>query len=122
MSFQVPAREIHQKAEKAEPNPAYLAAVREMPCIICESFGLIQTSPTTAHHPIHGRFSGRKRPDETALPVCDGHHQGLYDTTKIAVHRESDRWRKMYGNDTDYVAVIQDRLEHLLPVRNEGIG
>ena len=62
------------KQPRADDNPAYLAAVRQMPCIICEEWGLPQLSPTTAHHPIHDRHSQRKRPDITAIPLCDGHH------------------------------------------------
>lgn len=95
-------------------NPAYLAAVREMPCIICEEFDEVQLSPTTAHHPIMGRYGTRKRPDITALPVCDGHHQGTFDTSKVAIHREPAKWRELYGKDIDYTPRIQDRLAHLM--------
>ena len=98
------------KEPKANPDPAYLAKVRALPCIICVEFGLPQNSPTTAHHPIMGRYSNRKRPDCTAIPLCDGHHQGGFDTTKVAVHREPERWKRLYGKDTDWIAPTQDRL------------
>lgn len=98
------------KQPKADKNPAYLARVRELPCCICEAFGMLQLSPTTAHHPIHGRYSAAKRPDCTALPLCDGHHQGTFDTSKVAIHRRPSYWRELYGPDTDYIAPTQDKL------------
>lgn len=105
---------LGQKAPKAQKRPDYLAAVRELPCCICVAFGYPQMSPTTAHHPIHGRYSARKAPDITAVPVCDGHHQGLWDTSKVAVHQEPSRWKRLFGPDTDWIAPTQDALQHLL--------
>ena len=98
------------KQPKAAKDPAYLVSVRELPCCICEAFGEQQLSPGTAHHPIHGRYSGRKRPDREAICLCDGHHQGTFDTSKLAIHRAPGQWREKYGPDTDYIAVTQDRL------------
>ncbi len=98
------------KKPKAAKDPDYLARVRQRPCCICEAFGEEQLSPTTAHHPIHDRHSGAKRPDSTAIPVCDGHHQGTFDTSKLAIHRAPEQWREKYGPDTDYIAPTQDRL------------
>lgn len=98
------------KNPPAKPNPDYLARVRELPCCICEAFGYAQTSPTTAHHPIHDRFSTRKVPDEQAIPLCEGHHQGLRDTSKVAVHQQPSMWRRFYGSDHEYIAITQDKL------------
>lgn len=103
-------RQPFQKSPKAKPNPTHLARVRELPCCICEAFGEIQTSPTSAHHPIHDRFSTRKVPDEQAIPLCRGHHQGDFDTSKVAVHREPAKWKRLYGADHEYIAITQDRL------------
>lgn len=98
------------KPEKLAKNPGYLARVRGRPCCICDAFGEQQLSPTAAHHPIHGRYSTRKRPDITAIPLCEGHHQGLLDTSKVAVHLRPDEWREIYGEDTDWIAPTQDAL------------
>jgi hypothetical protein len=98
------------KPSKAKPNPDYLARVRELPCCICEAFGEVQLSPTTAHHPIHGRYGNRKAPDEAAIPTCDGHHQGTFDTSKVALHREPSKWKRLYGADHEYIEVTQDKL------------
>lgn len=101
------------KAGKAKPNPAYLAAVRGLPCIICAEFGEQQLSPTTAHHVIHGRFSQRKTPYDMAIPLCDGHHQGMFDRSKVALHNEPSKWKRLYGEDHEWSAVIRDRLSAL---------
>lgn len=98
------------KEPKAKPDPAYLAKVRALPCCICEAFGEAQLSATTAHHPIHGRFSQRKTPDRMAIPLCDGHHQGSFDGSKIAVHAEPTKWKRLYGEDHEYSAITQDRI------------
>ena len=91
-------------------DPKHLAAIRELPCCICEAFGEQQTSPTTAHHTMCGRYSQKKTSDLKAIPLCDGHHQGLFDTSKIAFHKERKSWVELYGQDTDYIAGTLDRL------------
>ena len=101
---------IHQKPEKHKPDPAYLRAVRELPCCICEAWGLTQHSPTQAHHPIHDRHSTRKTPDRWAIPLCEGHHQGDFDKGKVALHRSPDGWRTLFGPDHAWIAGTQDRI------------
>lgn len=98
------------KPGKAKPDPAYLARVRELPCVVCEAFGEPQQSPTSAHHPIHDRFSQAKVPDRMAIPLCEGHHQGLRDKSKVALHAEPTKWKRLYGADHEYIAITQDRL------------
>lgn len=105
------------KPAKAKPNPAYLAAVHDLPCIICWSFGETQCTPTQAHHVFCGRFSQAKTPDEMAIPLCESHHQGSEGYPRIAIHRNKSAWVKAYGPDTDYVAVTQDALAHLLVLK-----
>ena len=90
------------KKEKTKKNPKYLDKIRERPGCVCQKFGEKQMSPTTAHHVIHDRFSTRKTDDNMAIPLCEGHHQGLWDQSKIAIHKEPKKWRDCYGNDYDY--------------------
>lgn len=92
----------YQKQGKVKKDEAYLQEVRERRCCICLKFGEAQLSPTTAHHPIHDRFGTRKRSDRTAIPLCEGHHQGLWDQSKVAIHKEPRRWRELYGPDWKY--------------------
>ena len=101
---------VGQKQPAAGRDPQYLVRVRELPCCVCDGFGEHQKSPTQAHHPIHGRGSTRKVPDRMAIPLCEGHHLGDFDTSKIALHREPNMWKEAYGIDREYVAATQDRL------------
>jgi len=92
---------LKDKSKKPK-NGKYLNEIRERKCIICQAFQEVQLSPTTAHHPIHDRFGTRKRLDETAIPLCEGHHQGLWDQSKVAIHKEPRKWRDLYGPDYSY--------------------
>lgn len=108
---------VSNKTRAAKNSPEgkywrrYVAVLHDEPCIVCQSHGLPQNSPTQVHHPIMGRFSTRRAHDKTGLPVCEGHHQGLIDTSQVAIHREPERFKELFGPDTDYVAIIQDRME-----------
>ncbi len=91
-------------------NPAHMAAVAELPCVICEFFQMVQLSPTQVHHCIHGRHSQRRAPDSMTIPLCEGHHTGLMDRSKIAIHRASKSWRTEYGADTDWISWTEERI------------
>ena len=91
-------------------DPAYLTRVRELPCCICAEWGLPQLSPTQSHHPIHGRHGNRKVPDRMAIPLCEGHHQGMFDTSKLALHREPAEWKRLYGRDVGGISWTEERL------------
>lgn len=87
-----------------------LARVAGLPCVICYSFNMPQNSPTQVHHCIHERYSRRKAGDDKTIPLCDGHHQGDFDTSKIALHREPDSWKEEYGLDTEWLDQVNDML------------
>lgn len=91
------------KEQRGKKDEQYLRQVRRQRCCVCRRFGEHQRSETQAHHPIHDRGGFRKRPDQTAIPLCEGHHQGLWDKTKIALHKEPKLWRETYGPDWSYV-------------------
>lgn len=112
-------RPIYQKPDKAGKDPAYMARVAELPCCICEAFGEPQQSRTNVHHCIHGRYGSRKVPDTMTIPLCEGHHQGLIDTTKVAIHREPQEWARRYGPDVDWIAPTQDRLGNHEQIRGK---
>ena len=107
--YQKGAKKPAKKASGKEPD--YLAALHMLPCCICQAFGETQLSPTQAHHTIHGRYSTRKTPDRDAIPLCAGHHQGLMDTSKVALHQQPDAWKAAYGLDTDYIAGTQEIID-----------
>jgi hypothetical protein len=109
--YQKGAKKTAKKASGKEPD--YLAALHMLPGCICQAFGEVQSSLTQAHHTIHGRYSTRKTPDRQAIPTCEGHHLGLRDTSKIALHSQPDAWKAAYGLDTDYIAGTQEIIDNL---------
>ena len=107
-----PKGPLGQKSNEDRESKERLAAVAEMPCVICHEYGLPQLSPTKVHHAIHGRYSmGQRAPDNMALPLCDGHHQGDFDTSKIALHRQPTAWKAAYGLDVDWLSWVEERLQ-----------
>jgi hypothetical protein len=105
------------KTEAEGADPKRMAKVAEMPCVICYEYNMVQLSRTTVHHCIHGRNGYRKRaknkrraPDSMTIPLCDGHHQGDFDTSKIALHRQPYEWVKQYGKDVDWISWVEERL------------
>lgn len=103
-------RQPYRKAERPVKNPDHLARVAALPCVICREWSMPQKSPTQVHHCIHGRHSTRRVPDEMTIPLCEGHHQGNFDTSKIAIHREPKKWRELYGTDTDWISWVENHI------------
>ena len=101
---------IYAKPAPAAKDPDHLAKVAALPCVICHEWGIRQLSRTAVHHCIHGRHGNRKVPDSMTIPLCEGHHQGLLDTTKIALHREPSKWKRLYGSDTNWIAWVEARI------------
>lgn len=98
-----PKRRAYRASDEGQEALAYMRDVRSLPCIICHTYGEPQNSATTAHHAIMGRGGNRKSSDFDTMALCDGHHQGNFDTSKVAIHREPNAWRMRYGPDTDYI-------------------
>jgi len=109
-------RETHYASPQGRSDLAYLGLVRSLPCCICEAFGMTQTSPTEAHHPICERHSSERTPDREAIPLCMCHHQGLRfdrDRSKLAIHQVKESWAFEYGSDRDWIAATQDKIAAL---------
>lgn len=103
-------REVSQKPPKPRRDPAHMAKVAAMPCVICHLYGLPQLSQTQVHHVIHGRFGNARSGDDLTIPLCEGHHQGNWDGSKTALHREPARWQELYGKDYDLLEWVKERL------------
>ncbi|MGB1216176.1 MAG: Ref family recombination enhancement nuclease [Pikeienuella sp.] len=91
-------------------DPKRLAAVAALPCCICSEWGFPQNSHTQVHHCIMGRYGTKRAPDRMTIPLCEGHHVGLMDISKIALHRSRKAWRESYGNDTDWISWTDERI------------
>lgn len=109
LAYPKPAKGSPLKKSKrpSGKDPAHLDRVRRLPCCICGRH------PVDAHHVFCGRFSQRKVPDRMTIPLCDAHHQGLWDTSGIAIHKQKETWVKMYGPDHEYIAPTLDAIEEM---------
>ena len=103
-------RPVVQKRTTEAKDPDHLAKVSALPCVICHEWNMPQLSRTAVHHCIHGRHGNRKVPDSMTIPLCEGHHQGLLDTTKIALHREPSKWKRLYGEDHHWISWVEARI------------
>lgn len=112
MSFidrKTPLKRSPMKAKPRKPrdgdDKAYLAAVRSLPCVICDGWGYRQITKTEAHHTICGRFGQHKTPDRQAIPLCQHHHTGA-----DGIHTQRAWWVQQFGSDRDFIAATQDRV------------
>lgn len=101
---------IFAKPEKRVSDADWMGRVAALPCVICVEFDERQTTPTTVHHVCHDRWGTRKASDRMTIPLCDGHHQGQRDTTKLAIHRSKAEWREMYGPDHSWLGWVEVQL------------
>lgn len=104
---------MRRKSRKQRPgkDAAHMARVAQLPCVICHEYSMPQLSPTQVHHTIHGRNSmGAKSPDIMTLPLCEGHHLGDFDTSKIALHRSPAEWKENYGLDVEWLSWVEEQL------------
>jgi hypothetical protein len=97
-----PARRPIYQGVKPVRNPAYLAFIRKLCCVICGSYRNVEA----AHFGSHGM--GQKSSDHDALPLCLKHHRfgphsyhvlGArrfieFHSLKVAAHQE--RLRQFY--------------------------
>ena len=95
---------LGQKAGKAKKDPARLAVIARLPCVICGA------RPVEVHHCISGRYSQRKAPDSMTIPLCWMHHQG-----PEGIHGSKDAWEAKHGPDTGFLPRV-DALLHSAPI------
>lgn len=110
-------RPIPQKGAKpvrGKAGSAHMARVRQLPCAICEEWGMTQNSPTEAHHVKSGRFSQAKESDLRVIPLCHSHHHKMRaypgDASKIGFHNGQETWELLYGPDYEWLNWVEVRL------------
>ena len=90
---------LGQKAAKAKKDPARLAAVAKLPCVICGAYNV------QVHHCISGRYSQRKAPDSMTISLCWNHHLG-----PEGIHADKAAWEAQHGPDTGFLPAVNARL------------
>lgn len=89
-------------------DPAHLARVRSLPCLICGK------TPSEAHHPRIGGTDGpggaQKAPDAMALPLCSRHHNEQHPDS-LSIHRNPIDFRAAYGDEVHLLARTLEALK-----------
>lgn len=108
-------REAQERSPEGQAWKGHMGKVAQLPCRICELFGMVQNSPTEVHHCKSGRFSTMREHDRCTIPLCHSHHNKLVpypgDESKIGYHNGQETWEALYGRDYEYIAGTLDAVE-----------
>jgi hypothetical protein len=83
----------------------HLNKVARLGCYCCRVDGDGEV-PAMIHHIREGKGMGQRASHFETIPLCEGHHQGNFDTSKLAFHRSPKKWRERYGRESEIVAGI----------------
>lgn len=75
-----------RQRQPREEDPAYLAYVRTLPCLICGRHGPSDAAHIRSAAPHYGkRYTGKaeKPDDKWALPLCRRHHEEQHRTNEL---------------------------------------
>lgn len=106
---------IPKRAFKTRPRPQteaereHSAAIHRMRCWACEVDKDPCPPPSAGHHIKEEYGAGQKASDWEMLPLCEGHHQGNIDRTRLAYHRAPRTWCARYGNQVVVLRIILAR-------------
>lgn len=108
-------REAYRKSDEGKAGLAHMAKVKQLPCCICEHYGMTQNSPTEVHHCKSGRFGNLREHDRCTIPLCHSHHNKLRpypgDEGKLGYHNGQETWEAEYGADYHYIAGTLDAVD-----------
>ena len=91
----------------------YLDRLSSLGCYCCRVDYGIET-PANIHHIREGQGMSQRAPHiGGTIPLCEGHHQGNFDTTKLAFHNSPKQWREKYGSEADIARGYHKLLENL---------
>ena len=82
---------------------AYMARVRELPCVLCQKIGTLQDTPTAAHH----AFDTAARSDWLTVAICHYHHQGAGGFHHLGEREFNRRYRT---SEAELLAMTIERL------------
>ena len=87
----------------------YMGMVAQLACAACQSRVNVQV-----HHCFHDRYSSHRTSDYDTIPLCEGCHQGDFDTTKLAIHRAKTQWRMKYGPDHSFIPQTRKAVQEII--------
>ncbi|WP_372570403.1 Ref family recombination enhancement nuclease [Ruegeria jejuensis] len=104
-------------AKEKREGKKHMGRVKQLPCVICQLFGMTQNSPTEVHHWKSGRYGQKRTPDSEAIPLCHSHHNKLRpypgDEDKVGFHNAQETWERLYGPDYGFIPVVRAALSDM---------
>lgn len=111
-------RAAYRASDEGKADLTHMGKVRTLPCCICDGFGMVQNSPTEAHHCKSGRYGSMREHDRMTIPLCHSHHNKLRpydgDQGKLGYHNGQETWEAEYGKDYHYIAATLDAVEAVI--------
>lgn len=100
-----PARARRRKRPPTEAEKAHMDRVRKMKCWACRLLG-IPPRPTNLHH-IRDSYGASQRASHwEVIPLCEGHHQGMRDTSLFAFHRAERTWAVRFAPEVVILVAV----------------
>jgi hypothetical protein len=101
---------LRKVAKTATPEEkAHMGRVAKLPCDACLQEGNL-TKPRI-HHIREGYGTSQRASNWEVIPECEGHHQGMIDTSKaIAFHRAPRTFQIRYGSEISILKRTWEKL------------
>ena len=89
-------------------DSARLAALSDMPCIVCRQLGLGDT-PAEPHHILE---NGRRKGHQFTLPLCFPHHRsGLRTAEVVSRHPHKAEFERRYGTEATLLDIVNRQID-----------
>jgi hypothetical protein len=110
--FNVPKRAERHAGDRPRATPeerAHLGATAALGCIAC-FMDTGQFVACNVHHLRAGLGRSQRASHFEVLPLCEGHHQGNIDTSKVAFHRAPKTFELRYGTEVQLLQTVYKLL------------
>jgi hypothetical protein len=83
----------------------YLAAIHDLPCVLCRALEQEQTTRTEAHHTREGQGMSQRAQDWLAIAICTEHHTG-----RRGIHGDKSALRQAKLDEMDLLALTIEAM------------
>lgn len=90
---------------------AFMSKVKRLGCICCRHDTGQWVAPAL-HHIRQDYGHGVRASNWEVLPLCEGHHQGMLETGKLAFHKASRTWRARYGTEIQLLQLVYEAVDY----------
>lgn len=96
---------------KRQTDKAHIHRMHKLPCVICHSMGIAQTSKTEVHHIRDGIVGvGQRSGDHETISLCSEHHRCGPESIHTLGTRE---WERRFGTQRSWLEKVVMLLQSL---------